>query len=635
MATDFLTEAFPSGAEELRLALRREREGESIARAYLFRSIGEQAAAIRAARGLSQMTLAKASGTSQNKISNIESSSAGESNWSIRTLLPVARALGVRLKLSYETFGSLVAIREGTAPMAVPPIPEQDPLLLNPRESPVGEQLRRELLESAEYRQEYSETALYEDLALQIRALRRQRGLTQDDLGKKIEGGSQPKLSTFENPLETDKPPNWELETLLRVGFALRVRLSVQFASYGTLVEDAESMSSDSLRRAEPSHDSALIAEVTPLPDVDAPERTRWMQEMIIPWLCQESSLGIDKLVGWLAGRGLPPVGHDEEPYQWVLRGLPKANRGYFELKLAERLSVILGEQPDVEPIVTGQDDEFLAGLYWTCAGVSWPSLLFEPLWAAYKRLEQTKLSGPVRDALQAALVNNQAGDKPYRWIWLPMLQKGTHHLLRGNEITGYDGLRRRHEQVIPCHEELFQALGDISHRWKGESADVRAFRRLILRMPQIREYSVAKKLLAFAKSRSAGWSAWAKATLPGVREVYSTSGDLEISISFGQVLYRATWVKGGGALAVMFGPGSTEPLRTENFPLRGAPKWRRLVNVLATFMSDSESPETRLVHQELMSLIKRNSQKAKIPAAVRLNLEVTMLAQTALREAA
>ena len=547
MATDFLTEAFPSGAEELRLALRREREGESIARAYLFRSIGEQAAAIRTARGLSQMTLAKASGTSQNKISNIESSSAGESNWSIRTLLPVARALGVRLKLSYETFGSLVAIREGTAPMAVPPIPEQDPLLLNPRESPVGEQLRRELLESAEYRQEYSETALYEDLALQIRALRRQRGLTQDDLGKKIEGGSQPKLSTFENPLETDKPPNWELETLLRVGFALRVRLSLQFASYGTLVEDAESMSSDSLRRAEPSHDSALIAEVAPLPDVDAPERTRWMQEMIIPWLCQESSLGIDKLVGWLAGRGLPPVGHDEEPYQWVLRGLPKANRGYFELKLAERLSVILGEQPDVEPIVTGQDDEFLAGLYWICAGVSWPSLLFEPLWAAYKRLEQTKLSGPVRDALQAAIVQNQTGDLAYRQIWRPMVETGRHPWLRGSEAVGFEGILVRHR-----HSSDFQSVQDsldsIVRRWQGTSADTRSLRRLLSRT-ELEDRGERIRLLKWAESLPD----WARSALPTF-QLHMDGPKVTVEADLYEGSISASWLPGKPAQVRVFG---------------------------------------------------------------------------------
>src|SRR5258708_7415004 len=134
-----------------------------------------------------------------------------------------------------------------------------------------------------------------------------------------------------------------------------------------------------------------------PSADSNAPERTRWMQEMMIPWLWEEK-LEVATLIDWLQGRGLPPVGHDEEPYQWLLRGIPAGGpaRDFLERRFAERLAVLIGEQPDVQPLVSDRNQDFLLNLYWTCAGLSRPRFLGEQLWQAYKRLKDTKLSGAV-----------------------------------------------------------------------------------------------------------------------------------------------------------------------------------------------------------------------------------------------
>ena len=60
---------------------------------------------LREQRGMTQAALAVAIGTTQTGISRFEN--VNYSSWSIRTLIKLARAFDVRLKVSFETFGSL------------------------------------------------------------------------------------------------------------------------------------------------------------------------------------------------------------------------------------------------------------------------------------------------------------------------------------------------------------------------------------------------------------------------------------------------------------------------------------------------------------------------------------------------
>ena len=68
--------------------------------------IALQIKAIREKRGLKQSELAELIGTQQPGIARLEN--VNYSNWKTETLKKVARALGVRLKISFETFGSLL-----------------------------------------------------------------------------------------------------------------------------------------------------------------------------------------------------------------------------------------------------------------------------------------------------------------------------------------------------------------------------------------------------------------------------------------------------------------------------------------------------------------------------------------------
>lgn len=73
---------------------------------FLNTYIATQIRVLRDQRGMKQEDLAKAIGTKQSGISRLEN--VNYSNWKTDTLKKLARAFGVRLRISFETFGSLL-----------------------------------------------------------------------------------------------------------------------------------------------------------------------------------------------------------------------------------------------------------------------------------------------------------------------------------------------------------------------------------------------------------------------------------------------------------------------------------------------------------------------------------------------
>ncbi len=73
---------------------------------YLNTYVATQIQVLREQRGLSQQELAELIGTKQPGISRLEN--INHSSWKTETLKKVANALGVRLKISFETYGDLL-----------------------------------------------------------------------------------------------------------------------------------------------------------------------------------------------------------------------------------------------------------------------------------------------------------------------------------------------------------------------------------------------------------------------------------------------------------------------------------------------------------------------------------------------
>lgn len=491
------------------------------------------------------------------------------------------------------------------------------------------EQLRRALADRA-YGEEYADSVLFENVSAQAQAIRRQRGMTQERLAELI-GSKQPRVSNVESPKQNPEWPNWEVSTLNRIAHALGTRLEIKFKSYGSLVAELATVTSESLRIPE-YEDDPLIFQLPskPEPDPAAPEGTRWMQELMISWLW-EDQLDLPRLYDWLHGRGLPPVGHDEEPYQWLLRGIAVLGpaREHLEKRFAERLSILLGEEPDTTMRDGG--DDYLRNLYWTCAGLRRPSFLAEQLWRVYKRLRRTKLRGDVRDGLQAALVQNQYGEtKPLKEVWEPMVMEGRARGLRGDEVVGYEGILARHATVRPDIDKVFWALGTISHRW--DESRKAEFRRLIFKVPDLDRFEVARRLIASARRPEDGWSQWAIKLLPGITYPKRDDGSLTILVTFDGTELFGSWPAGGNARTGITDTSSSVEHDIELSGLQGRPNRVLLLNELLTRLGNethSSASERTIAHAMLFEEIldREPVAKALILATVKHEIDHPMAA--------
>ncbi len=92
--------------EQLRLEFKDEECAYTYVDEFLNAAIATQIKVIREQRGLSQEQLAEKTGMKQERISVLEDVNYG--SWSVTTLKRIARALGVTLKVSFETFGSII-----------------------------------------------------------------------------------------------------------------------------------------------------------------------------------------------------------------------------------------------------------------------------------------------------------------------------------------------------------------------------------------------------------------------------------------------------------------------------------------------------------------------------------------------
>ena len=75
---------------------------------------------------MSQQELADAIGTKKSGISRLEN--ANYSSWKVETLRKLARAFGVRLRISFEEFGTLIPEIEGLEKRLRPRKFEDDPV---------------------------------------------------------------------------------------------------------------------------------------------------------------------------------------------------------------------------------------------------------------------------------------------------------------------------------------------------------------------------------------------------------------------------------------------------------------------------------------------------------------------------
>ncbi|HVB78929.1 MAG TPA: helix-turn-helix transcriptional regulator, partial [Candidatus Binataceae bacterium] len=118
--------------------------------------------------------------------------------------------------------------------------------------SELRENLKREFRDR-EYREAYADSFVNTFVAMQIRAIREQRGMTQKELAEKI-GTAQTGVSRLENANYSGR----SISTLKNVARQFDCWLRVSFEGYGSLIDEADRFGEDALRRPRFEEDIAF-----------------------------------------------------------------------------------------------------------------------------------------------------------------------------------------------------------------------------------------------------------------------------------------------------------------------------------------------------------------------------------------
>lgn len=102
-------------------------------------------------------------------------------------------------------------------------------------------------------RKQYAVEFLNAQIALQIKALRQQRGWSQTDLATRA-GKHQSQISAMEGI----DFRSWKISTLLQLAEAFDLALTVKFESFGQFLEDSLHVDRESLERPSFDQDPAL-----------------------------------------------------------------------------------------------------------------------------------------------------------------------------------------------------------------------------------------------------------------------------------------------------------------------------------------------------------------------------------------
>lgn len=298
--------------------------------------------------------------------------------------------------------------------------------------------LAKELAESSEYRESYAEGFTNEFITLQIRLIRKLRGISQAQLGEMIES-NQGRVSVYENK----DYGQWNIETLRRIAASLGCWLKVSIESYGTLLDDAERFSAAGLARPAFEDDAVIRRWLDSAEDfgadVFAPTR-----RLLTEWLTRDTS-DIQPLCDWLQGIGLPGFSEGEEEFQWIIWSLPE--NGSLRAVLADRLAKLITEREiDVRPI-GWRPEVLLRSLFLLMANLGQAEKLQAAVDLVYRReLEYKRESGDTRmgrealSALRTAMERNQA-DGRWESVWSHFIKHRSHNFLPGTVQAGFDGL--------------------------------------------------------------------------------------------------------------------------------------------------------------------------------------------------
>ncbi len=304
--------------------------------------------------------------------------------------------------------------------------------------------LARDLSQGNEYRDAYAEAFANEYLATQLQMLRKQRGLTQTELGERI-GSNQGRISVFEDP----EYGNWSLDTLRKFAREFDLWVRISFEEYGTLVNDVTHFRPENLLRNGFDQDPN-VRELLAGPPESGPDAETWH---LLAGCLAQSAPDLLQLANWLQGFGLPGFSpRDSSPAQQLLTSIPGGAMAEARPKLADAVAALLRlDYAELKPLLR-QGSVFIDNLFLLAKSLGPISELQDALDAVYEHSlasGSTGLGFEGESGLLEAMIDNQIDD---RWhsVWYRYIEGGdnprdfegqVHSFLPGGPLTGFRGL--------------------------------------------------------------------------------------------------------------------------------------------------------------------------------------------------
>jgi len=323
--------------------------------------------------------------------------------------------------------------------------------------------LAKDLHRGKEYREAYAEAFANEYLATQLQVLRKQRGLTQAQLGERI-GSNQGRMSVYED----EEYGRWSLDTLRKIAHELGLWVKVSLESYGTLVAEAAQFEPHKLERNGFEDDLELRRWIEDGELGTWQEKTR---RMVARWAMAEQP-SLAALANWLQGLGLPEYdARESTPVQHLRESIPPSDReswdalagGVARLLPAEEAGIELPPQPN--PAICRENLFGLAEALGPRKVVQEAlDSIYQRAKAAFDRKLPTGLGLADESGLVRAMIRDQV-DKDWREdVWDPYLKQGRHPFLPGGPSMGMRGLLGRPEDK-DYWRELARGVRDLERR--------------------------------------------------------------------------------------------------------------------------------------------------------------------------
>jgi transcriptional regulator with XRE-family HTH domain len=300
--------------------------------------------------------------------------------------------------------------------------------------------LAKDLQRGRDYREAYAEAFANEVLATQIQMLRKQRGLTQAQLGERI-GSNQGRISVYED----EEYGRWSLDTLRKIASEFGLWVKISFESYSTLVAEAAQFDAHNLLRNGFEEDQDLQRWLEEEQPATWRERTR---RAVATWASAPLP-NLAVLSNWLQG-DLPEFDPQvRTPVQHLREAVPASDADLWN-EIARAVARLLAAEEDgLELPPTPNPAIYQENLFGLADVLGPRAEIRDALEKAYTWVErtfgldgQTGLGTAGENAMLRAMVHNQVDDRWREPVWTDSyLKRGCHPFLPGGAMMGIRGL--------------------------------------------------------------------------------------------------------------------------------------------------------------------------------------------------